>query len=260
MLSQVKSFLLQNFWDALVHGTYNPYNTLVYAIIFGFLALYVVYPGVKRLGLSFDREFFMAVSPYVLLAGALSAIGSVSSALMFQEPVIAVLMLLLTILALLAGLWLEKRTGLAYHKTVMVAGLIFLGFALSIFSFDDLTSLPLFTGLTVVWAVGGYVILRFVKPDLLNSGFTVPVAAHYLDASTTVAVLSTGGTENQVLAGYFVSLLGPYGIFLLKTLVIVPVVYYILENFEGDERNYYLFLVASLGFALAMRNMLIAFS
>jgi uncharacterized membrane protein len=49
---------------------------------------------------------------------------------------------------------------------------------------------------------------------------------------------------------------GPEGMFLMKTLIIIPAVYYINREIEGEEKNYYLFLVALLGLALGTRNIL----
>lgn len=243
------------FWEPLLAGTYNSYNTVLYAILFGALALYVVYPGVKKLGLEFDREFFMAVAPYVFLAGVIGALGSNWG--MYSPPMVfsAVLAGLGAILVL--SKQLENRTGIGYYMPVMFAGLALLGVALTRFSFNP-GILDVFLPVTFAWAVVGYAVLKTFQPNLLRLEFVLPVAAHYLDASTTVAVLSMGGTENQVLAGYFVSMLGPYGIFVLKTLVIVPLVYYIEKSFRGEEKNYYLFLIAALGFAIATRNFFLA--
>ncbi|PSH02212.1 MAG: hypothetical protein BRC26_01710, partial [Nanohaloarchaea archaeon QH_8_44_6] len=63
--------------------------------------------------------------------------------------------------------------------------------------------------------------------------------------------------EKHVLARFFIDTFGSLkGMFLMKTLVIVPAVYYILKNVEGDEKMYYLFLISVLGIAIATRNLL----
>jgi len=72
MLSAVKSFLVEKFWTPIVNESvyYNPFNTTVYALLFGIAALYVVYPVSKKLGIKFNREFFIGITPYILLGGA----------------------------------------------------------------------------------------------------------------------------------------------------------------------------------------------
>ncbi|MFQ3275124.1 MAG: putative membrane protein, partial [Candidatus Nanohaloarchaea archaeon] len=63
--------------------------------------------------------------------------------------------------------------------------------------------------------------------------------------------------EKHVLARLFIDIFGSLGgMFLMKTIIIVPAVYYIIQNVDGDEKMYYLFLISVLGFAIGTRNIL----
>jgi uncharacterized membrane protein len=105
------------------------------------------------------------------------------------------------------------------------------------------------------WIIPFSLILKLFKKKLASYSFTVPIAAHYFDASTTVTSLAYGGAEKHVLAQFFINNFGPLGMFIMKTIVIIPIVYYINQNIDGEERNYYLFLIALLGLALGTRNL-----
>ncbi|MFB6190258.1 MAG: DUF63 family protein, partial [Candidatus Nanohaloarchaea archaeon] len=115
----------------------------------------------------------------------------------------------------------------------------------------------------------GYLVLQQVRPGLAKPSFLLPVLAHYWDAATSSTALAMTSlpywrVEKHILAtnfiGFFKSmgLSGPVGMFAMKTLLVVPAVYYLDREFEGERRRYYLFLVALLGLALGTRNLLSA--
>lgn len=255
--SAVKSFVVENFWMPAT-GTaeaYNIFNTSFYAAGFAVAAAYLGYPLLKKLDLALDRRFFIGITPFIFLGSAVRVLEdlAVADTVLLVTPFIYVLMFLLTVALLTASL---KFFGENYHQPLAVIGtLMFLG-VLSLYSFNNLS--PLVNVLFLFGAVTGigYALLRQFRPELLTYSFTVPVAAHYWDASTTVTALSFGATEKHVLANFFIDLFGASGMFIMKTLVIVPAVYYIDRNLEGDEKLYYLFLIALLGIALGVRNIL----
>ena len=259
MLSGIKSFLVEKFWTPIVNESvyYNPFNTAVYAFLFGLAALYIVYPVSKRIGISFNREFFLGIAPYIFLGGALRSLKDLNivETVLLETPLIYILMFIFTAGALFLSRKISEYREIEYYKLFGGIGLTTLLIVLSLYTFSNLAALAYFTGLMVAWAVPFYLILKFLKPELLSYSFVVPVAAHYFDASTTVASLGFGGAEKHVVAQYFINSFGPAGMFLMKTAFIIPITYYILQNVEGEEKNYYLFLIALLGIAIGTRNL-----
>lgn len=259
MLSGVKSFLVDKFWTPIVNESvyYNPFNTTVYALLFGIAALYIVYPLSKKLGVDFNREFFIGITPYIFLGGALRSLKDVNAinTILLETPFIYLVMFLFTVGTLFSSKKIAENQDLNYHKIFFSLGGLALLSTLSLYSFSNYGVLIYFAAAMLTWVIPFYLALKLFKPGLLTYAFAIPVGAHYFDASTTVTSLAFGGAEKHVLAQFFINAFGPAGMFIMKTLVIIPVVYYINENIEGEERNYYLFLIALLGIALGTRNL-----
>lgn len=260
MLSGVKSFLVEKFWSPIVNESvyYNPFNTTVYALLFGLAALYVVYPVSKKLGINFNREFFIGIAPYIFLGGAARSLKDVNVAntILLETPFIYFVMFSFTLGILFLSKKIDEYKDIEYYKMLSIIGSVTLLAVLSFYTISNFSALIYFIGLMMLWSVPFYIGLKILKPELLSYSFTIPVAAHYFDASTTIASLAFGGAEKHVLARLFTDYFGPLGMFGMKTIVIIPIVYYITQNVEGEERNYYLFLIALLGIALGTRNLL----
>lgn len=263
VVSGVKSFLLEKFWLPLTGSgaDYNVFNTSVYAAGFALAAAYLGYPLLDRLDVSLDRDFFLSISPYVFLGGAarvLEDLGLVDSVLLVT-PFIYAVMFAVTVALLFVSLKQEKLTGVEYHRVFGGLGLLVLLplvalYLSSVASFSPLISVAVIFSLVTG---AGYLAVKRFRPSLAGYGFTVPVAAHYWDATTSFVALGYGAAEKHVLASWFVSTFGPAGMFVMKTLVIVPATYYIYSSdLEQQEKHYYLFLVALLGLALGTRNLL----
>jgi len=260
MLSGVKSFLVEKFWTPIVNESvyYNPFNTTVYALIFGIAALYIVYPVSKKLNISFNREFFLGVTPYIFLGGAARSLKDVNAinTVLLETPFIYLVMFFFTFGALFGSKKLAEHQDMKYHKIFFSIGGVALLTAFSLYNISNLEALTYFLGVMATWTIPSYLLLKLIKPEFLSYSFTVPIVAHYFDASTTVSSLAFGGAEKHVLAQFFIANFGSVGMFMMKTSVIVPIVYYINKNIEGEEKNYYIFLIALLGVALGTRNLL----
>lgn len=260
MLGQIKRFLVEKFWTPVANESvyYNPFNTTVYAALFGVAALYLVYPFSKKIGIEFNRDFFKGIAPFVFLGGAARSLKDVNAAntVLLETPFIYIALFIFTVAAIKISQIAGERTNNDYEDILAITGLIPLGLTLSFYTVNNWQALGLFLFTVAVWASAGFVALKALKPELLTPAFALPVAAHFFDASTTVTALQFGGSEKHVLARFFIENFGPYSMFLMKGLVIIPVVYYIYEEVEGEERNYYLFLIAMLGFAIATRNLI----
>lgn len=94
-----------------------------------------------------------------------------------------------------------------------------------------------------------------------NFGFIsiFPIFGHFLDASSTVLALDRGLQESRVLAGTFIEYLGSYGIFLMKALIIIPVVYFIERKMEEEVTGTALFMIGMYGLVLGLRNYFLIF-
>lgn len=260
MIEPVKNFLFEKFWLPIIDESvyYNPYNTVAYALLFGLLVLYVLYPLVKKMDIDVDRRFILGFSPFIVFGGALRTLKDVDAinTILLETPFIYLILFGTGTALLYLSRKLEERTEISYHRILGGSG-VFLALAtLPFFSLNEPLALILFTGITILWATAGYLILKYRKSGLLSWDFTLPVAAHYLDATSTFTALEFGAEEKHVLGRIFIDIFGSSGMFMLKTLVIIPVVLYIVRNFEGEEKTFYIFIITLLGLGITTRNIL----
>ncbi|MFB6292168.1 MAG: DUF63 family protein [Candidatus Nanohaloarchaea archaeon] len=260
IVSVVKRFLLENFWYPATGraGDYNIFNTTVYAGLFAVAAAYLGFPFLKKLDIDIDRRFFIGIAPYVLLGGAVRGLEDMQlvETFLLVTPFIYFTMFFFTASVLVVAKKAEERSGIEYHKPFAAVGSLALVSFLSLYELNNLAG---FVSVVSVYSAVlglGYFVLKYGLPQLSLYGFGIPVAAHFWDATTSAVAISYGASEKHVLASYFVETMGPAGMFVMKGLVIIPVVYYIVQNMEGEEKKYYLFLIALLGFALGTRNFL----
>lgn len=260
MVLDVKNFLLEKFWIPIVDESvyYNPYNTFVYALLFGMLAVYVLRPAIERMDVEIDRKFFIGFLPFVMFGGALRAlkdIGAVES-VVFVTPFVYLLLGAIGLAALFVSKKIEEIKDVSYHRSLASISLVLLTLTLSFYSVQNFEALLIEAFLIFLWSTVGFLILKLFKPELLRFEFTAPVAAHYLDASSTFTALSFGANEKHVLGRAFIDFFGPSGIFVMKSLAIIPISYYLVEEFEGEEKMFYIFIVTALGLGIATRNSL----
>lgn len=114
--------------------------------------------------------------------------------------------------------------------------------------------LLLFKMLSLAFTVTILPVLVFAFFESIKLKIAYPIYAHFLDASSTVIALESGLKEKAYLARAFIELVGAGGVFLMKFLVIFPISYYLLENYEGKWREEAFFFLVVYGFVLFLRN------
>jgi Predicted membrane protein len=259
MLDVVKAFLFEKFWLPIIDESvyYNPYNTALYAVIFGLIVIYLLKPLVRqKLDIKIDREFVLGFTPFVVFGGTARALKDVNAfdTILLETPFIYGLLISIAVSMLVASKKIEKYRNIEYHKVLALAGLGAFLLILPFFSLQEPEALLSFLFTLPAWVLPGYIILKAEKPELLSWEFSLPVTAHFLDATSTFTALSYGAQEKHVLGRVAIDIFGNWGMFPLKAAVIVPVVLYIRENFSGEEKVFYLFIITALGLGIATRN------
>ena len=259
MFDIVKAFLFEKFWLPIIDESvyYNPYNTALYALIFGAIVIYVLKPLVKqKMDVKINREFVLGFTPFILFGGSVRALKDVNAlnTILLETPFIYGLLIFTGVLMLAASKKLESIKQVPYHKSLGAFGSTAFIFTIPFYTIQEPAAITNFILTSITWAIPGYLLLKAEKPDLLNWEFTLPVSAHFLDATSTFTALSFGAEEKHVLGRIAINTLGNWGMFPLKAAVIIPVVLYIRENFEGEEKVFYLFIIAALGLGIATRN------
>lgn len=263
MFPDVKNFILEKFWLPLLQEApaYNIYNTAFYALIFAAVTVYIIRPTIEKLDIEIDRKFFTALTPWIVLTGALSALNQLGRETIFLEaPILFAGLTTTLMITMYAGKKLEASKNIGYDKTLLTTGLIFLAGSTFLYSLENFQALNLSIIITLLWLVPGLSALKVFRPDLISFSFAMPVGAHFLDATSTFVALRFGASEQHLVARYFIEIFGPGGVFLLKTIAVIPIVLIIDIELEEDEKMFYLFVITALGLGIASRNFLQIFT
>ncbi len=271
----VEDFIATNYLIPLCKY-YTPIGTLTYGIIL-VVAVAVIYKMLEKLKINVDRNFFIALLPFIVYGGWTRALrdhaGGIysSQAWWWCSPPIYFVITGITLAALIISLGVRKFLKIDYWKTMFVIGLIPLGYNFTITSIARINSLGLVFGLMIFWVVFLFALSKY-KPQWLsktNAGITL---AHMLDASSSfVAVQFFGYCEQHILNGILMGsycdaaslplLLHfpqmPWMIFLPK-IIVVPLVLHVIDKENTDQRfkNFLKIIVLILGLALGIRDML----
>jgi uncharacterized membrane protein len=184
----------------------------------------------------------------------------------------------LALFSLFIAVGVQRYANIPYWKTLFTLGLaifIFNGALIPINTYEPL----LYIGsVSLAWAALFFGLVRLNGTDLLkkadkrikdamNTVFTnrnsTILSAHLFDATATffaIAAFSTlsgsGYTEQHFLSRMLMPFLGPQVMFLLKLVVVIPVLYFMNKHIEDkDFRNFLLLVVLILGLAPASRNL-----
>jgi uncharacterized membrane protein len=267
----------------LQNGWYNPINTAVYAILL-VLGVYLVYMMLRRMDVHIDRNFFLAILPFIFWGsttrvlhdaaymGMLSpGLNSFYDSPVFPTPGSYIITFALALAVLLASLLVQRAAGgskgnwrLPYWKAMLAAGLVLDAVNMAIMPYATLLPYALILGVTLLWGAAFYFpagalrrwipgVRKLISP--VNAGI---LAAHFLDATATVTALSLFGyLEQHVVPRFFFPFIGPFAMFFLKAAVVLPVLW-IIDRYaeDGDFKNFLKIVVLILGLAPGLRDMI----
>ncbi|MFB6190257.1 MAG: DUF63 family protein, partial [Candidatus Nanohaloarchaea archaeon] len=101
VFSAIKSFVVNKFWQPAIGkaADYNVFNTSAYALGFAAAAAYIGFPALKKLGVKLDRQFFLSVTPYILMGSAVRVVEDrmIVDSFLLVTPFIYFVMFFLTL-------------------------------------------------------------------------------------------------------------------------------------------------------------------
>jgi uncharacterized membrane protein len=265
----------------LANGWFNPINTAVYSIIL-IVAVFLVYRLLNCMKVRIDNRFALAILPFIFwasttrvlhdaaYAGRLSpALNQFYSSPFFPTPGSYIITFILALFTLLLSLLIQRAVRIPYWKSMLT-----IGTALTLFNLTMLpvvTPLPLYIigGLALLWAAL-FFSWRIILPrlprlpisnyyhTLLSRENLAILSAHFLDATATVTALTLFGyLEQHVVPRLLFPYLGPYAMFLLKIMVVLPALWAI-DRYADDPqfRKFLKIVILILGLAPGLRDML----
>jgi uncharacterized membrane protein len=274
---------IQNYFIAPImqNGWYNPINTIVYSILL-IIGVYLVYMMLKKLDVHIDRNFFIAILPFIVwgsstrvlhdaaYAGVLSpGLNTFYNSPIFPTPGSYIITFVLALAVLLISLLIQRFGRFPYWKAMLGIGIVLCIINFIMIPMVNPFPMILILGVTLAWAVAffgsGYIFTK--KPlskaiphfkDLFSVSNSGILAAHFLDATATVTALSLFGyLEQHVVPRMFFPFMGPAAMFFLKIAVVLPVLW-IVDRYadDGDFKNFLKIVILILGLAPGMRDMI----
>ena len=261
-MSFIDQYFIQPIYDPM--GGYNFVNTIIYAIA-AIVILFGIYKILQKLNVHIDNKFFYAIFPFIILGSSLRTfVDSEIYKISFWtvSPGIYILTAAIFLGAFFASLGIERFTKIQYWKTSVLigGGILILHFSLaaSRLQLTNLSYGAAMLGLAAAISIGLFLVFKFAKFSAGQKYF-LPFPAHMLDASTTfIAVDFLGAMEKHPLPALSTTFAGTAAImYLLKLLVLIPLVYFLDKEFEDKNLvNYFIIAIAVLGFAEGIRNLL----
>lgn len=228
--------------------------TAIGAIIFSLAVIYIIAPRLEKLDT--DKQFYISTLPWLISAGGLSALYASGQTDILINGVIFTGLTATLMATIHIGEKLEERTELDKSYLIFITGTISSIAVISLLDFSN-TSIFLQTGKHITMWLGPLTIIYYLINPKTGGEILAPIATHFMDASSTVVSISNGAVEKQFIARLFIENLGPYGIFALKAMAIIPIVYIIDRETENKERIFYLYTITALGLVITVRNTLL---
>ena len=278
IINTVWQYIYKYYINGIINDTsYNPVDTLTYAILLG-ISLFGVLKLLEKLDVEIDTRFMIAVTPYILAGSSLrvlkdSKVFTPPLEYLFVTPIIYFFMFAVTISILVLAIALERKGKIKdYHAFFGYAGLVWtaVNFA-TLLAVDKITNpVPaaaiLFLGIITTGIV--YLVSRQSGFVLLTDKLNISILfTHLLDASSTFIGMDwLGYYEKHVAPTFFIDMAGNYMdhpslvMYPLKLLVFIPVLYMLDNKFDAQKEKKLIAMmklaILVLGLSPAARNTL----
>lgn len=273
----IGDFIYKYYVDPIVNGgAYTIVDTLTYAIIL-IVSVYLVYKWLIRAGIEIDRDFILAIIPYVVLGGFLRVVEDTGIIpypyyVLLITPLIFFSIFFYAIIVLVISRVLEKRNVIRdYHRGFAWGGVIACAITLIplIWYGITYTQINLFVmsvilGVACVSALSVWAFIRYIlKWDYVDDIlYKLLVFGHMLDASATsfgIDLHEMTYVEQHVVGSALIEATGTaFSMFGLKLIVVIPAIY-ILQIYrqEGNRQLFHLIILAMImvGLAPGIRDM-----
>jgi uncharacterized membrane protein len=278
IINTVWQYIYKYYINGIINDTsYNPVDTLTYAILLG-ISLFGVLKLLEKLDVDIDTRFMIAVTPYILAGSSLRVLEDSKAftpplEYLFITPIIYFFMFAVTVSLLVLAIVLERKGKIKdYHAFFGYAGLVWT--AINIATLLDIGKITnpvpaaaiLILGIITTGIV--YLVSRQFRFTLLTDKLNISILfTHLLDASSTfIGIDWLGYYEKHVAPTFFIDMAGNYTdhpslvMYPLKLLVFIPVLYMLDNKFDVQKEKKLIAMmklaILVLGLSPAARNTL----
>jgi uncharacterized membrane protein len=249
----IADFINQYFIEPVVFSQgYNWINTTAFAIL-AMVIVYLTFRLLKRLKVSIDKRFALAISPYVIFGSVFRVLedsGVITSYLM-KSPMIWIEIFFLTVFLVLISLIAQKKFRIPYFKILFIIGTIMVAISLSFLHFVNFRGFGLVVGCFSPWVL----IFYLIKWKEENKMVTL---IHGFDATTTfVATQFFGYQELHVLSRFLISSFTPVSFIFIKIIAVI-IFLVLIDRFSQDKQfnNWLKIAIGIFGAGPAIRDLI----
>jgi uncharacterized membrane protein len=259
MIMSITEFIQTYFVDPYIQGIgYNPVNTLVLGLaLVGFV--YLLYEKiVPRLNIKLDHRFMTALVPFIFFIALIRVYGDVGyfSNILLKTPVVEILFGIPTFLFVAL---LQRRTKDYVLRSWQIASVLCAA-AIIFFRLNNPSGLGYFLLFISISGALVYFLSKYL-PFLRDRLSQYVMFSHMIDATATFVTLqffSYKFYEEHVLANSFISIFGPVGMYVMKFVVLLPILYLIYKyEFDEEFSNLLKIIFAVFGLAAGLRSALL---
>ncbi len=251
---------------------YTAEATAVYALaLIG--AVYLIFRFLKRFEIPVDSRMFFASIPFIIYGGMTRALRDhgIYQGPLFCSPPIYFFVFFLAALSLVAGVLVQRKTGMGYHHFMFAIGTSLVVLDLSLISIQNWSAVASVFFLTLFW-FGVLQLASALVPEFFTRTNRGIILSHLFDASSTFTALSFFGyCEQHVIPGiltgkycaaaslpsFLVLPFMPWMMFVVKLAAVIPALL-VIDRYVEDRpfANFLKLVILVLGLALGTRDFL----
>jgi uncharacterized membrane protein len=252
------SFIQEYLIQPLYEDTFNPVNTLVYAVLF-LLLIFLTSRIFEKLRITFDSRFYSYFLCFIFLGALLGAVKDLhlGTSLLLSTPGIYFSIFILLLGGVAAGKLLEHALRMPYNVFPIATALSAMVLLILKYPPPSVSLGPLLHAalLGILPSLGILAVVRGFRPGFLDGKVNFGVLlAHMLDAASTYLGVTRYGLEEKFfLTGYLMQNLTPAAIFPIKAALVLAVLY-ILDREQDAYKDAIKAALLVLGLAPGLRN------
>lgn len=257
ILSQISQFIGE--YIVYLHPGYNLLNTVVFGIILGIFVILII--KMFRYLKKDPKDLVIPLIPFIFFGSTVRALvdnGIYPYTYILITPGIYFLTAFITIVTLLASIYIERKTNFDYRCTLLLVGV-----AICI---PNVLNIPHINFVAFFQVLGAWVLVSSVfvifrnKWSLIKDKFNLSVLlAHLFDASSTfVAIDFYPYGEQHVLPNALIGLTGTALVMYPLKIIIILLALYVIDTYVEDRtiKNMLKLAIFILGLAPGFRDFL----
>lgn len=237
---------------------YNILNTLVFGLILGIVVILLI-KFFKYLDKD-PKDLLIPVIPFIFIGSSTRALvdnGIYPLSYLLITPGIYLLTGLITIVAFLLSVYIERKTNFDYKYIMLIIGIVLC--LPNIFKIPYINVIALLE-VILAWLLTSSVFIILRNKWKLISNFNLSVLmAHLFDASATfIAVTFYGYSEQHVLPNALTSIVGSAIVMYPLKIGVILLALYLIDSYVEDNtiRNMLKLAIFILGLAEGLRDVL----